>query len=91
MSPRPSLSRLVLALTVIASVWLLLTLPLAAAPPVKPEVSTTIVISQIYGGGGNAAATYKNDYIEPFNRGSISVSLNGWSVQYAAATSATGL
>lgn len=45
-----------------------------------------VVISQIYGGGGNAGASYQNDYIELFNRGTTSVSLNGKSVQYASAT-----
>ncbi|HBB89084.1 MAG TPA: hypothetical protein DC047_15875 [Blastocatellia bacterium] len=51
---------------------------------------TKLVISQIYGGGGNASATYTNDFIEIFNRGNTAVSLNGMSVQYAAATSTTG-
>ncbi|HEY2375215.1 MAG TPA: DNA/RNA non-specific endonuclease [Gemmatimonadaceae bacterium] len=45
----------------------------------------TIVISQIYGGGGNSGATLKNDFIELFNPGSQNVSLAGWSVQYASA------
>lgn len=52
-------------------------------------VSTSIVISQVYGGAGCGTAgcsTYKNDYIELFNRGTSPQSLNGWSVQYAAAT-----
>jgi predicted extracellular nuclease len=44
-----------------------------------------VVISQVYGGGGNTGATYKNDFIELFNAGSAAVSLNGWSVQYASA------
>jgi hypothetical protein len=48
--------------------------------------STSLVISQIYGGGGNSGATYKNDFIEIFNRGSVAVSVSGWSVQYASAT-----
>ncbi|MBK8048158.1 MAG: lamin tail domain-containing protein [Anaerolineales bacterium] len=48
--------------------------------------SSTVVISQVYGGGGNTGATYKNDYIELFNRGSAPVSLAGWSVQYASST-----
>src|SRR4030095_7456739 len=30
--------------------------------------------------------TYKNDFIEIFNKSALSVSLNGYSVQYAAAT-----
>ncbi|MGI9066076.1 MAG: hypothetical protein ACR2HX_06695 [Pyrinomonadaceae bacterium] len=32
-------------------------------------ISSTIVISQVYGGGGNSGATLKNDFIELFNRG----------------------
>ncbi|MBL8415641.1 MAG: ExeM/NucH family extracellular endonuclease [Propionivibrio sp.] len=45
-----------------------------------------VVISQIYGAGGNSGATYRNDYVELFNAGNSTVSLNGWSVQYASAT-----
>ncbi len=48
--------------------------------------SPNIVISQVYGGGGNTGATYKNDFIELYNRGASSVSVTGWSVQYASAT-----
>ncbi len=49
-----------------------------AAPP----VNSNVVISQVYGGGGNSGATYTHDFIELFNRGASSVSLTGWSVQY---------
>ncbi|KGO90475.1 T9SS type A sorting domain-containing protein [Flavobacterium suncheonense] len=45
-----------------------------------------VVISQVYGGGGNTGAQYKNDFIEIFNRGAAPQNLNGWSVQYASAT-----
>jgi len=45
-----------------------------------------VTISQVYGGGGNAGATYQNDFIELFNRGASTVSLSGWSVQYASAS-----
>ena len=54
------------------------------------EDGIKLVISQIYGGGGNASATYTHDFIEIFNRGNTAVSLNGMSVQYSAATSTTG-
>jgi hypothetical protein len=37
----------------------------------------------VYGGGGNPGATYKNDFIELFNRGNASVDISGWSVQYS--------
>lgn len=56
-----------------------------AAPAVLASTSG-IVISQVYGGGGNSGATYLNDFIEIFNAGTASVSVNGWSVQYASAT-----
>lgn len=49
-------------------------------------ISPNIVISQVYGGGGNTGSTYRQDFIELFNRGGSPQSLNGWSVQYAAAT-----
>ena len=45
-----------------------------------------IVISQVYGGGGNSGATYTHDFIELYNRGTNSVNLAGWSVQYASTT-----
>ncbi len=45
-----------------------------------------IVISQVYGGGGNTGATYTNDFIELFNAGGAPVNIAGWSVQYASAT-----
>ena len=44
-----------------------------------------VVISQIYGGGGNSGATYTNDFIELFNAGSTAQDLTGWSVQYTSA------
>jgi MYXO-CTERM domain-containing protein len=47
-----------------------------------------LVVSQVYGGGGNVGATYTNDFVELFNRGSSPVSLDGLSIQYASATSA---
>ena len=43
-----------------------------------------IVISQIYGGGGNAGSTFKNDFVELFNRSTHAVDVTGWSVQYAS-------
>ncbi|HWC58547.1 MAG TPA: immunoglobulin domain-containing protein, partial [Verrucomicrobiae bacterium] len=48
--------------------------------------ATNIVISQIYGGGGNANATYKNDFVELFNPTANAIIVNGWSVQYASAS-----
>ena len=71
-----------------------LTAALAAALPLclLGHVSASqaaLVISQVYGGGGNSGATYKNDFVELLNNGSASVSVGGWSVQYASATGGT--
>ncbi|MBA3367057.1 MAG: ExeM/NucH family extracellular endonuclease [Actinobacteria bacterium] len=46
--------------------------------------SPDIVISQVYGGGGNTGATLKNDFIELFNGGTAPVEVSTWSVQYAS-------
>jgi len=45
--------------------------------------SDDLVISQIYGGGGNANAPYTHDFVEIFNRGNEPVSLEGKALQYA--------
>lgn len=45
-----------------------------------------VVVSQVYGGGGNSGATYRNDFIELRNNGNAAVDVSGWSVQYASAT-----
>jgi Lamin Tail Domain len=45
-----------------------------------------IVVSQVFGGGGNAGAPYNADFVELFNRSSSAVNLSGWSVQYATAS-----
>lgn len=45
-----------------------------------------IVISQVYGGGGNSGATYSNDFVELYNPTSVDFDLTGWSLQYTSAT-----
>jgi Lamin Tail Domain len=44
-----------------------------------------VVVSQVYGGGGNSGATFQNDFVELFNAGTASVDISGWTVQYATA------
>jgi DNA/RNA endonuclease G (NUC1) len=46
-----------------------------------------VVISQVYGGGGNTGSTLKNDYIELINHSGAPVNLSGWSVQAFVSTS----
>ena len=45
-----------------------------------------VVISQVYGAGGNTGATYTNDFVELFNRGNSTVTITGYSLQYASST-----
>jgi len=67
---------------------LILALVLVIAPNSRQAsaLSSGVVISQVYGGGGNSGASIKSDFIELFNRGTSSVDLTGWSVQYASST-----
>ncbi|HSK64898.1 MAG TPA: lamin tail domain-containing protein, partial [Pyrinomonadaceae bacterium] len=50
-----------------------------------PAAPGDVLISQVYGGGGNAGAPLTHDFIELFNRGVSPVNLSGWSVQYQSA------
>jgi hypothetical protein len=63
--------------------WVALFLSLPALA--RPTASTTVVISQVYGGGGNSGAPYTNDFIELHNVSGTNIDLTGYSVQYAAA------
>ncbi|MER6943763.1 ExeM/NucH family extracellular endonuclease [Nonomuraea sp. NPDC000554] len=70
---------ILVAAGVVAGSIAVLSSPSAAAAP------GTVVISQVYGGGGNSGAPFTNDYVELFNRSGAPVSLDGWSVQYTSA------
>jgi uncharacterized protein len=80
-------SGLVLA-AMVASTLPTMTATAAAQEPPAPEV----VISQVYGGGGNTgapAAFYRNDFLELFNRGDAPQDITGWSIQYTSANGNT--
>lgn len=57
---------------------------LLAAMAAPAFAASDIVISQVYGGGGNSGSVYKNDFVELFNRGSSAISLAGMSIQYTS-------
>lgn len=93
---RPFVTRSLAALAVAV-----LAISCADAPTAPPTVnvrfvptSTTaaayagpqVLISQIYGGGGNSGSTFRNDFIELFNPGSAAVDVTGWRVAYASST-----
>jgi DNA/RNA endonuclease G (NUC1) len=54
-----------------------------------PAIPGSVLISQVYGGGGNNGAQFTNDFIELFNPGMTAVSLSGWSVQYTSSGGTT--
>ncbi|WP_139984016.1 ExeM/NucH family extracellular endonuclease [Nocardioides litoris] len=65
-----------------------------SSPASANPSGTGLVISEVYGGGGNSGATLKNDFIELYNPTEAPVSVAGWSVQWRASGStgaATGV
>ena len=67
----------------------LLPLAFAAFSAFSTSAHAQVVISQVYGGGGNTGATFRHDFIELKNRSTSAQSVGGWSVQYASATGGT--
>nr|WP_308405297.1 endonuclease/exonuclease/phosphatase family protein [Streptomyces sp. B93] len=61
----------------VAGAFALTALPAAYAAP-----SSTVVISEVYGGGGNSGATLVRDFVELGNAGTAAYDLSGYSVQY---------
>lgn len=62
------------------------TLLLILASYVSYSQSTTLVISQVYGAGGNSGAPLNADYVELHNVSAASISLSGYTIQYSSAT-----
>ena len=65
----------------------LATLPIA--PAAANPAGTGLVISEVYGGGGNTGAQFTNDFVELYNPTAAPVSVAGMSVQYRSATGTT--
>lgn len=59
----------------------LLGLGLLAGP-----AAAAVLISQVYGGGGNSGASWRHDHVELRNTGPTAVNLAGWTLQYASAS-----
>ena len=49
----------------------------------------SVVVAELFAAGGNSGAPYTNDYVELLNRGSGSVAIGGWTLQYASAAGTT--
>lgn len=74
--------RHILLLSVVCAFALLVCIPGIGSA----QIANHVVISEVYGGGGNSGAYWTNDFIELYNPTSSPVSLTGWSVQYISAT-----
>ena len=59
-----------------------------AHPASANPAGTGLVISEVYGAGGNSGAMYNADFVEIFNPTTGSLDLTGMSVQYRSATGA---
>ncbi|WP_069169508.1 endonuclease/exonuclease/phosphatase family protein [Streptomyces griseus] len=66
------------------------TLSVTALPAAFAAPSSTVVISEVYGGGGNSGATLTRDFIELANAGSGTFGLSGLSVQYLPGSPSAG-
>jgi len=82
-APRRRVGALAAVVALSAASFALAVAPASAVP------SPNIVISEVYGGGGNSGATLRNDFIELYNRGAAPVTVDGWTVQYASAIGST--
>lgn len=61
--------------------------PLTATPTAFANTAGTgLVISEVYGGGGNSNATYNHDFVELYNPTSAAIDVSNMSVQYQSAT-----
>lgn len=46
----------------------------------------SVVISQVYGGGGNTGAQFTNDYVELYNPTNAPINIGDWQIAYASST-----
>jgi hypothetical protein len=53
------------------------------------DCTASVVISQIYGGGGNSGATFTHDFIELHNRSATAVNIGGWTLHQQTGSSTT--
>ncbi|MFG2924682.1 endonuclease/exonuclease/phosphatase family protein [Streptomyces sp. NPDC048305] len=66
------------------------TLSVTALPAAFAAPSSSAVISEVYGGGGNSGATLTRDFIELANAGQSAFGLSGYSVQYLPGAPSAG-
>lgn len=67
----------------------LLVVSLTAAAATHASGAGSIVVAELFAAGGNSGSPYANDYVVLANRGSGSVDVGGWTLQYASASGST--
>ncbi|MFJ9624528.1 endonuclease/exonuclease/phosphatase family protein [Streptomyces sp. NPDC101181] len=65
-------------------------LAVTALPAAHAAPSATAVISEVYGGGGNAGATLTRDFVELANAGTAPFEVGGLSLQYLPGSPSAG-
>ena len=63
---------------------------LISLAPMAQAAGTTLVINEVYGGGGNSGATYTHDFVELYNGTSSPIDLTGHAVRYYSAAGNLG-
>ncbi|GAB3945602.1 ExeM/NucH family extracellular endonuclease [Corynebacterium tapiri] len=64
--------------------------PLAVVPTALAAPAGTVVISEVYGGGGNSGSVFSNDFVELFNPTDQPIDLKGWTIDQQSAAGNTG-
>ncbi|SQG65362.1 predicted extracellular nuclease [Corynebacterium renale] len=79
------------ALTLVASTSVvagMFTVPAHAHTAI--DAAPNVLISEVYGGGGNSGAPFTHDFVELYNPTGQEVSLDGWEVEYFSASGGSG-
>ncbi len=87
-SPRSRRALAVLTATACALVGLTTLAPRAEAAATAP--ADHLIITEVYGGGGNAGATLTHDFVELYNPTSAPIDLTGYVVRYYSAAGNLG-
>lgn len=64
----------------------LITLAALSLAAIGTQAHAQVVISEVYGGGGNTGSTFTNDFVELYNNGTTAFTFTNYSLQYSSAT-----
>ncbi|MDZ4196245.1 MAG: lamin tail domain-containing protein [Candidatus Izemoplasmatales bacterium] len=74
------------AVSITASSTVLVGVHSSFSVSINSSYTPKVVIVEVYGGGGNASAPYKNDYVVLFNQTNQDINLTNYHLWYASAT-----